>query len=158
MWQSFSTPKVNSVRWVMKLIAHLQHYCMTDRPRGHAFFNWFMGSSMFQTIFSVTLWNIKVFKHQRVTKSIIGCPKTHILCDWSGSTHYERPLTLNTGGPLNWFFALFLPSQLKDFIQMSSGGTVSAFTRALEIVKANVKWHNLYKEQFFQWLRKSPND
>ncbi|KAK3517350.1 hypothetical protein QTP70_004707 [Hemibagrus guttatus] len=56
---------------------------------------------------------------------------------------------LNTESELN---------ELKDFIQMSSGGAVSAFTRALEIVKANVKWHNLYKEQFFQWLRKSPND
>ncbi|MCJ8743210.1 hypothetical protein PDJAM_G00091010 [Pangasius djambal] len=49
-------------------------------------------------------------------------------------------------------------SELKDFIQMNNGGAVSAFTRALEIVKANVKWHNLYKEQFFQWLKKSPND
>ncbi|TTZ20721.1 Thyrotropin-releasing hormone-degrading ectoenzyme [Bagarius yarrelli] len=49
-------------------------------------------------------------------------------------------------------------SELKDFIQMSNEGAVSAFTRALEIVKANVKWHNLYKEQFFHWLRKSLNN
>lgn len=59
---------------------------------------------------------------------------------------------------LTTFSTLLPPPQLKDFIQMSNGGAVSAFTRALEIVKANVKWHNLYKEQFFQWLRKSPND
>ncbi|KAF7694107.1 thyrotropin-releasing hormone-degrading ectoenzyme-like isoform X2 [Silurus meridionalis] len=56
---------------------------------------------------------------------------------------------LNTESELN---------ELKDFIQMNNGEAVSAFTRALEIVKANVKWHSLYKEQFFQWLRKSPND
>ncbi|XP_053097825.1 thyrotropin-releasing hormone-degrading ectoenzyme-like isoform X2 [Pangasianodon hypophthalmus] len=46
--------------------------------------------------------------------------------------------------------------ELKDFIQTSAaGGSASAFSRALEVVQANVKWHELYRESFFQWLRKS---
>ncbi|XP_022527297.2 thyrotropin-releasing hormone-degrading ectoenzyme [Astyanax mexicanus] len=48
-------------------------------------------------------------------------------------------------------------TELKEFIETSGGGAASAFARAMEIVQANVKWHNLYKQQFFQWLRKSPN-
>ncbi|KAL2088224.1 hypothetical protein ACEWY4_017052 [Coilia grayii] len=49
-------------------------------------------------------------------------------------------------------------SELKDFIQNSSGGgAVAAFARAVEIVEANVKWHRLYERQFYQWLRKTPN-
>uniref|UniRef100_A0AAR2LVX5 Aminopeptidase n=1 Tax=Pygocentrus nattereri TaxID=42514 RepID=A0AAR2LVX5_PYGNA len=48
-------------------------------------------------------------------------------------------------------------TELKDFIETSGGGAASAFARAMEIVQANVKWHNLYKQQFYQWLRKSPN-
>ncbi|KAG7320565.1 hypothetical protein KOW79_016418 [Hemibagrus wyckioides] len=46
--------------------------------------------------------------------------------------------------------------ELKVFIQTSSAGaSASAFSRALEVVQANVKWHQLYRERFFQWLRKS---
>ncbi|XP_034169259.2 thyrotropin-releasing hormone-degrading ectoenzyme isoform X1 [Pangasianodon hypophthalmus] len=46
--------------------------------------------------------------------------------------------------------------ELKDFIQTSAaGGSASAFSRALEVVQANVKWHEIYRESFFQWLRKS---
>ncbi|XP_060759718.1 thyrotropin-releasing hormone-degrading ectoenzyme-like [Neoarius graeffei] len=45
--------------------------------------------------------------------------------------------------------------ELKDFIQMRAAGrSVSAFSRALEVVRANVKWHELYGQRFFQWLRK----
>ncbi|XP_062863307.1 thyrotropin-releasing hormone-degrading ectoenzyme-like [Trichomycterus rosablanca] len=49
-------------------------------------------------------------------------------------------------------------SELKDFIQSSDGSAASAFSRSLEIVQANVKWHRLYSETFYQWLRKSPDD
>ncbi|XP_053505705.1 thyrotropin-releasing hormone-degrading ectoenzyme-like [Ictalurus furcatus] len=46
--------------------------------------------------------------------------------------------------------------ELKDFLQTSAAGaSASAFSRALEVVRANVKWHQLYRERFFQWLRKS---
>ncbi|XP_060746066.1 thyrotropin-releasing hormone-degrading ectoenzyme-like isoform X2 [Tachysurus vachellii] len=46
--------------------------------------------------------------------------------------------------------------ELKSFIQTSpAGASESAFSRALEVVQANVKWHKLYSESFFQWLRKS---
>ncbi|XP_053364696.1 thyrotropin-releasing hormone-degrading ectoenzyme-like [Clarias gariepinus] len=46
--------------------------------------------------------------------------------------------------------------ELKDFIQTSTAGvSSSAFSRALEVVRANVKWHERYRERFFQWLRKS---
>ncbi|KAK3544496.1 hypothetical protein QTP86_013294, partial [Hemibagrus guttatus] len=46
--------------------------------------------------------------------------------------------------------------ELKVFIQTSSAGaSASAFPRALEVVQANVKWHERYRERFFQWLRKS---
>ncbi|XP_066580023.1 thyrotropin-releasing hormone-degrading ectoenzyme [Amia ocellicauda] len=55
---------------------------------------------------------------------------------------------LNTEAELN---------ELKDFIQISGGGAAAAFARAVEIVEANVRWHGLFEEQFFQWLRKSPN-
>ncbi|XP_023682625.1 thyrotropin-releasing hormone-degrading ectoenzyme [Paramormyrops kingsleyae] len=47
-------------------------------------------------------------------------------------------------------------SELKEFIR-SSGGVAAAFARAVEIVGANVRWHRLYEQQFYQWLRKSPN-
>ncbi|XP_048829081.1 thyrotropin-releasing hormone-degrading ectoenzyme-like [Brienomyrus brachyistius] len=47
-------------------------------------------------------------------------------------------------------------NELKEFIR-SSGGVAAAFARAVEIVGANVRWHKLYEQQFYQWLRKSPN-
>ncbi|XP_041114143.1 thyrotropin-releasing hormone-degrading ectoenzyme-like [Polyodon spathula] len=54
---------------------------------------------------------------------------------------------LNTEAELN---------ELKDFIQTNRGGAAAAFARAVEIVEANVRWHSLFEEEFFQWLRKSP--
>ncbi|KAK1169229.1 thyrotropin-releasing hormone-degrading ectoenzyme-like [Acipenser oxyrinchus oxyrinchus] len=54
---------------------------------------------------------------------------------------------LNTEAELN---------ELKDFIQTNGGGAAVAFARAVEIVEANVRWHSLFEEEFFQWLRKSP--
>ncbi|MGH0148456.1 UNVERIFIED_CONTAM: hypothetical protein FKN15_020534 [Acipenser sinensis] len=54
---------------------------------------------------------------------------------------------LNTEAELN---------ELKDFIQTNGGGAAAAFARAVEIVEANVRWHSLFEEEFFQWLRKSP--
>ncbi|KAI5618054.1 thyrotropin-releasing hormone-degrading ectoenzyme isoform X1, partial [Silurus asotus] len=47
--------------------------------------------------------------------------------------------------------------ELKDFLQTSAAGasaSASAFSRALEVVQGNVKWHQQYRERFFQWLRK----
>ncbi|XP_064174607.1 thyrotropin-releasing hormone-degrading ectoenzyme-like isoform X2 [Anguilla rostrata] len=55
---------------------------------------------------------------------------------------------LNTESELN---------ELKDFVQSSGGMAAAAFARAVEIVEANVRWHRLFQQQFFQWLRKSPN-
>ncbi|KAL4660238.1 thyrotropin-releasing hormone-degrading ectoenzyme [Arapaima gigas] len=55
---------------------------------------------------------------------------------------------LNTESELN---------ELKDFIRNSGGGAGPAFARAVEIVEANVRWHRLYEQSFYQWLRKSPN-
>uniref|UniRef100_A0A8C9S2E7 Aminopeptidase n=2 Tax=Scleropages formosus TaxID=113540 RepID=A0A8C9S2E7_SCLFO len=55
---------------------------------------------------------------------------------------------LNTESELN---------ELKDFIRSSGGGAGPAFARAIEIVEANVQWHRLYEQSFYQWLRKSPN-
>ncbi|XP_039617849.1 thyrotropin-releasing hormone-degrading ectoenzyme-like [Polypterus senegalus] len=46
-------------------------------------------------------------------------------------------------------------NELKHFVRNNGGGTISSFQRALEIVEANVRWHSLFEEQFFQWLRKS---
>ncbi|XP_051974425.1 thyrotropin-releasing hormone-degrading ectoenzyme-like [Xyrauchen texanus] len=55
---------------------------------------------------------------------------------------------LNTEAELN---------ELKGFILTTGGGGTPAFTRAVEIVQANVKWHMLYEQQFYQWLRKAPD-
>ncbi|XP_051547221.1 thyrotropin-releasing hormone-degrading ectoenzyme-like [Myxocyprinus asiaticus] len=55
---------------------------------------------------------------------------------------------LNTEAELN---------ELKEFILTSGGGATPAFARAVEIVQANVKWHTLYEQQFYQWLRKAPD-
>lgn len=55
---------------------------------------------------------------------------------------------LNTAKELN---------ELKEFIQLSGGVAGAAFTRAVEIVEGNVRWHTLHERQFYQWLRKSPN-
>ncbi|KAJ8411239.1 hypothetical protein AAFF_G00172450 [Aldrovandia affinis] len=54
---------------------------------------------------------------------------------------------LNTESELN---------ELRDFVQSNSGVAAAAFARAMEIVEANVRWHSLFEQQFFQWLRKSP--
>ncbi|KAG5846135.1 hypothetical protein ANANG_G00146560 [Anguilla anguilla] len=54
---------------------------------------------------------------------------------------------LNTASELN---------ELKEFIR-SNGGAGPAFSRAVEIVETSVRWHSLYQQRFFQWLRKSPN-
>ncbi|XP_051544822.1 thyrotropin-releasing hormone-degrading ectoenzyme-like [Myxocyprinus asiaticus] len=48
-------------------------------------------------------------------------------------------------------------TELKEFILTSGGRGAPAFTRAVEIVQANVKWHMLYEQQFYQWLRKAPD-
>ncbi|KAL4641471.1 thyrotropin-releasing hormone-degrading ectoenzyme-like [Arapaima gigas] len=48
-------------------------------------------------------------------------------------------------------------SELKEFIEENEGEGVSALVRAVEIVEANVRWHGLFRQQFFQWLRKSPD-
>ncbi|XP_073803298.1 thyrotropin-releasing hormone-degrading ectoenzyme isoform X2 [Danio rerio] len=55
---------------------------------------------------------------------------------------------LNTEAELN---------ELKEFILTSGGESAPAFARAVEIVQANVKWHILFQEQFYQWLRKAPD-
>ncbi|NXU49124.1 TRHDE protein, partial [Turnix velox] len=45
--------------------------------------------------------------------------------------------------------------ELKNFIKSYEGGAASSFSRAVETVEANVWWEKLYKEELFQWLRKS---
>ncbi|XP_035280469.1 thyrotropin-releasing hormone-degrading ectoenzyme-like [Anguilla anguilla] len=55
---------------------------------------------------------------------------------------------LNTASELN---------ELKEFIRSNGGGAGPAFSRAVEIVETSVRWHSLYQQRFFQWLRKSPN-
>lgn len=52
---------------------------------------------------------------------------------------------------------LFLLRQLKEFIQVSGVGAGPALPRALEIVEGNVRWHRLYRRQFYTWLRKPPS-
>ncbi|NXG64540.1 TRHDE protein, partial [Hemiprocne comata] len=44
--------------------------------------------------------------------------------------------------------------ELKNFIKSYEEGAAS-FSRAVETVEANVRWQRLYKEELFQWLRKS---
>ncbi|NXA14371.1 TRHDE protein, partial [Sapayoa aenigma] len=53
---------------------------------------------------------------------------------------------LNTEGELR---------ELKNFIKSYEGGPAVSFSRAVETVEANVRWQRLYKEELFQWLRKS---
>ncbi|KAM7057386.1 thyrotropin-releasing hormone-degrading ectoenzyme [Acridotheres tristis] len=53
---------------------------------------------------------------------------------------------LNTEGELR---------ELKNFIKSYEGGAAVSFSRAVETVEANVRWQRLYKEELFQWLRKS---
>ncbi|XP_034984412.2 thyrotropin-releasing hormone-degrading ectoenzyme [Zootoca vivipara] len=53
---------------------------------------------------------------------------------------------LNTESELN---------ELKNFIKTYEEGSAAAFSRAVETVEANVRWQMLYKEELFQWLRKS---
>nr|XP_060633432.1 thyrotropin-releasing hormone-degrading ectoenzyme [Anolis sagrei ordinatus] len=53
---------------------------------------------------------------------------------------------LNTEGELN---------ELKNFIKTHEEGSAASFSRAVETVEANVRWQLLYKEELFQWLRKS---
>ncbi|KAM8884268.1 thyrotropin-releasing hormone-degrading ectoenzyme-like [Synchiropus picturatus] len=48
-------------------------------------------------------------------------------------------------------------NELKEFIQSSGVGAGPALPRALEIVEGNVRWHRLYRRQFYQWLRKPPS-
>ncbi|XP_073693903.1 thyrotropin-releasing hormone-degrading ectoenzyme-like [Garra rufa] len=55
---------------------------------------------------------------------------------------------LNTEAELN---------ELKEFILNSGEESAPAFARAVEIVQANVKWHVLFQQQFYRWLRKAPN-
>ncbi|NXJ77756.1 TRHDE protein, partial [Trogon melanurus] len=45
--------------------------------------------------------------------------------------------------------------ELKNFIKSYEGGAAASFSRAVETVEANVRWQKLYKEELFQWLRKS---
>ncbi|NXN16546.1 TRHDE protein, partial [Indicator maculatus] len=53
---------------------------------------------------------------------------------------------LNTGEELR---------ELKNFMKSYEGGAAASFSRAVETVEANVRWQRLYKEELFQWLRKS---
>ncbi|NXL68033.1 TRHDE protein, partial [Chordeiles acutipennis] len=53
---------------------------------------------------------------------------------------------LNTEGELR---------ELKSFIKSYEEGAAVSFSRAVETVEANVRWQRLYKEELFQWLRKS---
>uniref|UniRef100_A0A452HFC5 Thyrotropin-releasing hormone-degrading ectoenzyme n=1 Tax=Gopherus agassizii TaxID=38772 RepID=A0A452HFC5_9SAUR len=46
-------------------------------------------------------------------------------------------------------------NELKNFIKSYKEGSASSFSRAVETVEANVRWQMLYKEELFQWLRKS---
>uniref|UniRef100_A0A671PND6 Aminopeptidase n=1 Tax=Sinocyclocheilus anshuiensis TaxID=1608454 RepID=A0A671PND6_9TELE len=55
---------------------------------------------------------------------------------------------LNTEAELN---------ELKEFILTTGGESAPAFARAVEIVQANVKWHILFQQQFYRWLRKAPD-
>ncbi|KAJ8269292.1 hypothetical protein COCON_G00118990 [Conger conger] len=48
-------------------------------------------------------------------------------------------------------------AELKEFIQSNGGVSGAALSRAVEVVEASVRWHSLFQQQFFQWLRKSPN-
>uniref|UniRef100_UPI00398EB968 thyrotropin-releasing hormone-degrading ectoenzyme-like n=1 Tax=Pristiophorus japonicus TaxID=55135 RepID=UPI00398EB968 len=48
-------------------------------------------------------------------------------------------------------------NELKDFIKNLGEGTDASFSQAIEIVQANVRWHGLFEEELFQWLRKSLN-
>ncbi|XP_051547222.1 thyrotropin-releasing hormone-degrading ectoenzyme-like [Myxocyprinus asiaticus] len=81
--------------------------------------------------------------------------KWEILNSWYGEALFMNSKLisgvtefLNTEAELN---------ELKDFVQTSGGGVSPAFARAVEIVQANVKWHTLYEQQFYQWLRKAPD-
>uniref|UniRef100_A0ABM5GFN9 Thyrotropin-releasing hormone-degrading ectoenzyme n=1 Tax=Pogona vitticeps TaxID=103695 RepID=A0ABM5GFN9_9SAUR len=53
---------------------------------------------------------------------------------------------LNTESELN---------ELKNFIKTYEEGSAASFSRAVETVEANVRWQMLYKEELFQWLRRS---
>uniref|UniRef100_A0A671N7K5 Aminopeptidase n=1 Tax=Sinocyclocheilus anshuiensis TaxID=1608454 RepID=A0A671N7K5_9TELE len=53
---------------------------------------------------------------------------------------------LNTEAELN---------ELKEFILTSGGESAPGFARAIEIVQANVKWHILFQQQFYRWMRKA---
>ncbi|KAM4678419.1 thyrotropin-releasing hormone-degrading ectoenzyme [Discoglossus pictus] len=47
-------------------------------------------------------------------------------------------------------------NELKHFIQLHKGGSTAApLSRAVETVDANVRWQLLYREELFQWLRKT---
>ncbi|XP_019371330.1 PREDICTED: thyrotropin-releasing hormone-degrading ectoenzyme, partial [Gavialis gangeticus] len=46
-------------------------------------------------------------------------------------------------------------NELKNFIKSYEEGAAASFSRAVETVEANVRWQKLYKEELFQWLRKS---
>ncbi|KAM9312842.1 thyrotropin-releasing hormone-degrading ectoenzyme [Gastrophryne carolinensis] len=46
--------------------------------------------------------------------------------------------------------------ELKNFIQLHKvGSAVAPLSRALETVDANVRWQRLYREELFQWLRRT---
>ncbi|KFP43998.1 Thyrotropin-releasing hormone-degrading ectoenzyme, partial [Chlamydotis macqueenii] len=45
--------------------------------------------------------------------------------------------------------------ELKNFIKSYEERAAASFSRAVETVEANVRWQRLYKEELFQWLRKS---
>ncbi|KAJ7329833.1 hypothetical protein JRQ81_016007 [Phrynocephalus forsythii] len=53
---------------------------------------------------------------------------------------------LNTESELN---------ELKNFIKTHEEGSAASFSRAVETVETNVRWQILYKEELFQWLRRS---
>ncbi|CAI9535758.1 unnamed protein product [Staurois parvus] len=47
-------------------------------------------------------------------------------------------------------------NELKNFIQLHKvGSAVAPLSRALETVDANVRWQRLYREELFQWLRRT---
>ncbi|XP_018428236.1 PREDICTED: thyrotropin-releasing hormone-degrading ectoenzyme-like [Nanorana parkeri] len=47
-------------------------------------------------------------------------------------------------------------NELKNFIQLHKvGSAVAPLSRALETVDANVQWQRLYREELFQWLRRT---
>uniref|UniRef100_A0A673FFZ1 Aminopeptidase n=1 Tax=Sinocyclocheilus rhinocerous TaxID=307959 RepID=A0A673FFZ1_9TELE len=80
---------------------------------------------------------------KKVLLEALTCSDNIFLLNRSGVTEF-----LNTEAELN---------ELKEFILTSGGESAPAFARAVEIVQANVKWHVLFQQQFYRWLRKAPD-